>query len=195
MKRKLYDKGVSTILNNCCQWSQIFLTRNIGSMKERFLDFLNEENNHDEQAWNDYLNTYFPQDRIDEMTDKAWACLLEIRENINLINRSNMEDYIKEILFNKTYNGLMNEIKIFQDIANKYNYSFRPATADEEKQYIDGWLDNKPVQIKPLSYKSIENKTIKSNKTIYIIFYKGQKDKLEYDFNKEDFDKYTYNVK
>ena len=64
----------------------------------------------------------------------------------------------KDLVITKTYNGL--RIKIgCSDIANKYDKHYRISTAEEESRNIDAYIAEVPLTIKPLSYKSKQNKS------------------------------------
>lgn len=191
MYRNKYKKGISTIFNYCCQWSQIFKTKNIGSIKYKFLEFHSKYNEINEDNWNKFIDENLGRDKINEMTDKAWDYFLEIRDNVNQVTYEDMKKYIENIIYKKSFNGLSKEYNILKDIASTYNYTFRYSDASDEKNNIDGWLNDKPIQIKPESYYGIQKKNPGSvSKEVFTIYYRENKDGLIYDFNKEDFRKY-----
>ena len=59
-------------------------------------------------------------------------------------------DYVEEVIFNKTHFGMGGEANAIRVAASYYNSKdWRFSTAEEESQGIDGWINGKPVQVKP----------------------------------------------
>jgi hypothetical protein len=65
-----------------------------------------------------------------------------------------MEDFV----YSKTYDGLMVQKAVIKKIAEDENLGWRLANADEEKQGIDGFINEKAVQIKSETYKETGKK-------------------------------------
>jgi len=87
--------------------------------------------------------------------------------------------YINDLINLKTYEGMQKQWKIIQQIAQELQCSYQAfSTPEEESKNIDGYINDKAVSIKPISYKREYNQSIDDN---IIIIYYDKKGKLEYD--------------
>lgn len=184
MQNIKFKKGVSTILNKCCQWTKVFSMHNIGCIKENFIDFKEKDGQTLEQ-WQDYFSNEISSKKIEDMTNKVWSYLEEIKNNINELDKDDVKEYIEDVLFKKTFNGLNIEIEIIKEISNKYNYEYKFSNHIDEREGIDGFINNIPIQIKPNTYKNTNYWNTNKCYTVYYIINKDNS--YTYDFDLKDF--------
>ncbi len=101
---------------------------------------------------------------------------------IQQIDEKMIRDWVEELVITNTYTGLNFQEAILKKIAKSKNTAFTPATPEDESKGIDGYIGNKPVSIKPMTYKS--KKGLSEEIDSEIIFYEKKKTyiKYEYDF-------------
>ena len=71
-------------------------------------------------------------------------------------------------------------------LAEKYNTTWRLANIEEEAQGVDGYVGNKPVQIKSSTYK-LEAR-LAENIEIPIVYYDKKKDGISIEFDQQIFE-------
>lgn len=113
--------------------------------------------------------------------------MAEIRKAIELIDDELIENWVKDLVYNKTYCGLKVQQAILKYVADLYNQDCRLANKEEESKGIDGYIGDVPVQIKADTYKQkgLLNEIIEAP----IIFYEKKKDGLNIEFDPENFTK------
>ncbi len=87
--------------------------------------------------------------------------------------------WIEDLIINKTFIGLKFQISIIKSLANKVNEDYRVASPMEESKGIDGYIGDRPISIKPITYKQMGSLSEKID--IPIIFYEKVKTGLRID--------------
>ena len=84
--------------------------------------------------------------------------------------------------FNQNIHWFLFSRKHSQTIAQRKWSTYRRSTTEEESQFIDGYLGETPVSIKPVTYKT--KNMLHENIHFKLIYYEKLKDgiKVEYDF-------------
>lgn len=123
---------------------------------------------------------------VNNATEKIWAKLQEMKEAIILIDKPMVEAWVKDLVYTKTYCGLKFQKAILAYIAREYNTTYRLANIEEEAQGIDGYVNNKPVQIKSITYK--QEALLAETINVPIIYYEKKKDGISIEFEANDFD-------
>ena len=92
-----------------------------------------------------------------------------------------VEEWVKDLVYTKTYCGLKFQSAIIAFLAEKIGKDWRLANVAEEAQGIDGYIGNTPIQIKSITYK-MENRLPEAI-DIPIVYYDKKKDgiSIEYD--------------
>jgi hypothetical protein len=76
----------------------------------------------------------------------------KFKEVINLIDKEMVKKWVEDLIFVKTAEGLIYQEAILKAIAGKEGKNWRLATKKEESKNIDGFIGDRPISIKPLSY-------------------------------------------
>ena len=95
---------------------------------------------------------------IDRAVEEAWNKFIEIRNSLATVTKDDFRKWMEDFVYSKTYDGLMVQKAVIKKIAEDENLGWRLANADEEKQGIDGLVNEKAVQIKSETYKETGKK-------------------------------------
>lgn len=108
-----------------------------------------------------------------------------MKEAVTLIDKPMVEAWVKDLVYTKTYCGLKFQEAILAYLAREYNTTYRLANIEEEAQGIDGYLNDKPTQIKSIIYK--QESLLAEVINVPIIFYDKKKDGINIEFEPNDF--------
>ena len=100
---------------------------------------------------------------------------------ITLIDRDMVEKWAKDLILTKTFVGLCFQESILKKVATLKGISYQFATPKEESTGIDGYVGEKPVSIKPLTYKT--KKMYGEQIEADIVYYDKKKDGINIEFN------------
>lgn len=141
----------------------------VGQMSELIQEF-------DGKTLNEWIEWYTAKqpNAISAATDKIYSKFLEMKEAVNAIDKELIEEWVKDLVFTKTYCGLKFQSAIIAFIANELGKEWRLANVEEEAKGIDGYIGEKPLQIKSITYK-MENRLAEVI-DIPIIYYDKKKD-------------------
>lgn len=123
---------------------------------------------------------------IENATERIYHKFLEMREAMALIDKELIREWVKDLVYTKTYCGLKFQEAIIAFVANEINTTYRLANIEEETQGIDGFIGNKPVQIKSATYKLEARLSEIIN--VPIIYYEKKKDGISIEFELSDFE-------
>ena len=134
------------------------------------------------QDWIEWYTQQKPN-AVENATSRIYEKFLEMKEAVELIDRDMIEMWVKDLVHTKTYCGLKFQNAIISYIAKELGKSWRSASPAEEAQGIDGFIGDKPVQVKSITYK-LESR-LSENIEIPIVYYDKKKDgiNIEYDIN------------
>ena len=74
---------------------------------------------------------------------------------IKLIDYEMVEQWVDDLVINKTFNGMYVQKAILAFLAEQTDQSYRLATPDEEAKGIDGYVGGTAYSIKPDTYKTM----------------------------------------
>ena len=111
---------------------------------------------------------------IEKATDKIFSKLIEMKATLNQIDKETVRKWVEDLVLNKTFVGLKFQGAILEKVAQIEGKRYRLANPKEESKGIDGFVGNKPVSIKPITYKT--KKALSESIKARIIFYDKQKD-------------------
>lgn len=151
----------------------------VGQMSELIQEF----EGHSMQEWIDWYNAQKPN-AIKNATDKIYSKLIDMKKAMNLINRPMIEAWVKDLVYTKTFCGLKFQSAILEFLAKQENKTFRLATIEEAKG-IDGFIGDKPMQIKSITYKLEDH--LPENIDVPIVFYEKKKDGINIIYDTEIF--------
>ena len=153
----------------------------VGQMSELIQEFDGKTLN----EWIEWYTTKQPN-AINAATDKIYAKFLEMKEAVDTIDRELIENWVKDLVFTKTYCGLKFQSAIIAFIANELGKEWRLANVEEEAKGIDGYIGEKPLQIKSITYK-MENR-LSEVIDIPIIYYDKKKDGIIIEYEPQEFE-------
>lgn len=149
-----FPKYTSQLINLANQNAQGTRPNVVGQLSELFPEFLNETNNVTIENWENWYLDKYPH-AIKEATNKIYNQVENLKEAINKIDKNLVEQWVRDLVIYKTYNGLYVQQAILAALAEKTNQNFRLATPDEESKGIDGFVGETPYSIKPDTYKTM----------------------------------------
>ena len=177
-----FPKYTTMLINQINQTAQGTRPKVVGQMSELIKEF--DGQTLDE--WKRWYDSRQPQ-AIDKATARIYAQFLKLKEAMNLIDENLIREWVKDLVYNKTFCGLRVQQAIIAFIAEEVGKKgkWRLATKDEEAKGIDGYIDGKPVQVKSSTYKTEFQlrEVIKAP----IVYYEKKKSGLTVEFNPEDF--------
>ncbi len=91
-----------------------------------------------------------------------------------------MERGVRDLVIVKTFVGLCFQAAILKAVADHQRKSYRLARPDEESKGIDGHLDDTPVSLKPMSYRS--NMALPESIPFQVIFYEETEEGIAIEF-------------
>lgn len=174
IKSKDFDKYVPQLINLANQISQATRPNNIGNISEMFKEFKRKNKNGKLDDWEKYYRSK-QKDSIEVATKKISNYINKLSESLNSINETVVKDWVEDLIFEKTYSGLNIQEIIIKKIAQMNNATYRLSNRKEEAKGIDGYINEKPVSIKPTSY---DIKYLQEDIDVKIIRYKKKNNKL-----------------
>ena len=103
----------------------------------------------------------------------------------NTITKDMVENWVKDLVYGKTYCGIRFQTAIISAIANQLNKDWRESNPDEEAKGIDGFIGGKPLQIKASTYKLEAH--LSEVIDVPIVYYDKKKDGISIEYNPIDF--------
>ena len=152
----------------------------VGQMSELIKEF--DGKSIDE--WIEWYTERYPN-AVNDATDKIWNMYETMKAAFNAITKDMVENWVKDLVYGKTYCGLRFQTAIISAIASQMGKEWREANPDEEAQGIDGFIGDKPIQIKSSTYK-LEAHLLESIK-VPIVYYDKKKDGINIEYNPADF--------
>ena len=134
--------------------------------------------------WIEWYSAQQPN-AVNNATEKIWSKLQEMKDALTLIDKPMVESWVMDLVYTKTYCGLKFQEAILAYLAREYNTTYRLATIEEEAQGIDGYVNNRPAQIKSITYK--QEALLAEVINVPIIFYDKKKDGINIEFEPNDF--------
>ena len=132
-------------------------------------------------AW--YTERY--PNAINDATEKVWTMYETMKGAFNTITKDMVENWVKDLVYGKTYCGIRFQTAIISAIANQLNKDWREANQDEEAKGIDGFIGGKPLQIKASTYKLEAH--LSEVIDVPIVYYDKKKDGISIEYNPIDF--------
>lgn len=122
---------------------------------------------------------------INDATEKIWSMYETMKSAFNGITKEMIENWVKDLVYTKTFCGLKFQTAIISAIANQLGKDWREATPQEEAHGIDGFIGGKPLQIKAATYK-LEAR-LSETIEVPIVYYDKKKDGISIEYNPTDF--------
>ena len=173
-------KYQSSFINIVSQTAQATRPKVVGKMSELVRSFKNSMIKKDMKLnienWKKYYLSKYPN-AIKISREKIQKSYEKQIENIKKISHEDIKNWVENLIFEKTINGLVIEEQIFNYLKNNFKqFSWRKSTSKEESKNIDIIFNDEKIQVKPISaFKTTNiNKILEEikNNNIKIIVYK-----------------------
>ena len=187
-KKISLPKYSSQVINLANGYSKATKPANVGQVSEDIKVFRDDEtiSGYTVQDWIDWHKKKYP-DGIQKATDATWDMFQKMLKSLETVTKNDIQNWEEDFVFSKTYDGLMVQNAIIKKIAEEINTkNYRLAKPEEERQGIDGYINNHPIQIKSDTYDrtgKLHNEEIQC-----VVVQYSKKDKnIVFDYNPEDF--------
>lgn len=147
-EKKDFPKYVAPLLNLANRYAQGTVPRVVGQLSELIQEC--PANTYDE--WVKWYKNKYPR-AIENATEKVSQMIDKFKEVLDLIDKKVIEEWVEDLVMNKTYTGLRFQKAIIKKVADFVKKKYRLATPEEEAKGIDGIIGDMPVSIKPTTYK------------------------------------------
>jgi hypothetical protein len=172
----IFPKYTTQLMNLANQNSQGTRARVVGQMS----DLIQEFEGKTMVEWEKWYLMKHP-DAIGRAAGKISAMVTLFKNAILEIDEKMIKDWVEDLVIIKTFAGLKFQEAILKKISKHYGMTYRLAEPNEESQGIDGYINNKPVSIKPITYK---NKLgLNESIEVPIIFYDKKKNQIVIEFD------------
>lgn len=177
-----FPKYTTMLINQINQTAQGTRPKVVGQMS----DLIQEFDGQTLKEWKKWYDSKQPE-AIEKATAKIYAQFLKLKEAMNQIDENLIREWVKDLVYNKTFCGLKVQQAVISFIAEEVGKKgkWRLANKDEEKEGIDGYIDGKPVQVKSSTYKT--EAQLKEIIKAPIVYYEKKKTGLEIEFTPDDF--------
>lgn len=175
-----FPKYTTMIVNLVNGTAQATRPKVVGQMS----DLIQEFDGKTLDEWIEWYSAKMPN-AISDATAKISALMVEIKKAMELIDDELIENWVKDLVYTKTFCGLKVQQAIISYIANLYGKEWRLADKSEEAKGIDGFVGNTPIQIKAETYK--QKGQLNEVIDVPIVYYEKKKDGLSVEFNPSDF--------
>lgn len=164
-----FPKYTSQLINLANQNAQGTRPVVVGQLSELFSEFMASGEEITIENWQNWYIKRFP-DAFEKATDKIYTQVQNLSEAILLIDREMVEDWVKDLVINKTFNGMYVQNAILSSLAErKGTNNYRLATRKEESAGIDGYVGGVAYSIKPDTYKTMNR--LSENISVKMIYY------------------------
>lgn len=169
------------IINLANQNAQGTRPKVVGQMSDLIQEFTGSSMKEWEE-W--YLSTH--PDAIEKATNKILPMVENLKKAINDIDIELIKVWLEEFLITKTFAGLRFQEAIIRKIAETLNQPYRLSQPDEESKGIDGYIGDKAISIKPITYKTKSD--LNEIIDVPIVFYKKTKTAISITYQISDFE-------
>lgn len=170
-----FPKYVAPLINLANQYAQGTRPRVVGQMSDLIQEFGGKRLS----EWEEWYLKKKP-DAIKNATEKILQKLKELKNSLNKIDRTMVEQWVRDLVIVKTFAGLRFQEAILRKGAEIKGTNYRLAEPYEESKGIDGYIGEIPVSIKPHTYEV--KAALPEHIPIKIIFYKKIDDGIEVDY-------------
>lgn len=171
-----FPKYTSQLINWANQNAQGTRPKVVGQLSDLFPEFESQSEDISIEKWQEWYLKKYP-DAINEATGKIYAQVENLRNAIPKITKEMVNDWVKDLVITKTYNGLYVQKAILAKLSEELNLPYRLATSDEESKGIDGYVGDVAYSIKPDTYKTMER--LSESIDVKMIYYTKTKTALK----------------
>jgi len=161
-----FPKYTTQIINLANQNAQGTRPKVVGQLSE--LIHKSPEKNF--KSWKRWYTENYP-DAIDKATAKVSNMIKQMQKAVSEIDDDLIHEWVEDLVITKTAEGLVIQEIILKYLAEKLDKKWKKSTPAEESKFIDGYIGETPVQIKPATYLS-KKPTIRDKIDIQMVYYK-----------------------
>lgn len=164
---KEFPKYSTQIMNLANQNAQGTRPRIVGQMSDLITEFTGK-------SFDNWVRWYMSKhpNSIDQATNMVFEMIQKFASVIKEIDKQMVHDYLEDLVLAKTYVGFRFQQGILKHLAKKYNKEYRASTPTEEAKGIDGFIGDKPVSVKPHTYKAM---VLPEKIEVLIVYYEKKK--------------------
>ena len=171
-----FPKYTTMLINQINQTAQGTRPKVVGQMS----DLIQEFDGQTLDEWIEWYNEHQPN-AVEAETEEIYNQFIKLKDAMMLIDKDLIREWVKDLVYTKTFCGLKVQQAILSFIAGKLGKEWRLADKEEEAKGIDGYIGKTPVQIKSATYK-VENH-LNEIIEVPIIYYEKKKDGLNIEYN------------
>lgn len=182
-------KYSSAVINLASGYAKATCPANVGQVSDEIQAFSNDPNfpGHTLADWKKWhIKKHENGKGIERAIDAAWDKFQAILKSLSTVKKDDVRNWMEDLVYQKTYDGLMVQHAIIKAIADDLKGSYRLATSEEESKGIDGFINDRPVQIKADSYKQT-GKTHNETTTCPVVYYKKENKDVLYEYEEDWF--------
>jgi len=163
-----FPKYTSQLINWANQNAQGTRPKVVGQLSELFPEFQSEADVVTIEKWEEWYLKRYPA-AVEDATNKIYTQVENLKEAIKLVDKDLIRTWVKDLVIDKTYNGLYVQKAILASLAEKTSQKYRLANPQEESKGIDGFVGQTAYSIKPDTYKTM--KRLSETIDVKIIYY------------------------
>jgi hypothetical protein len=173
-----FPKYATQILNLANQNAQGTRPSVVGQMS----DLIQEFKGNKIKDWEEWYLEKHPE-AITTAAKKIFEMVSNFKDVMTQIDREMVERWVKDLVIIKTFVGLKFQEAILKSVGHFFKTTYRLAEPAEEAIGIDGFIGDKPVSIKPMTYES--KKSLSEIIEAPILFYEKVKDGIKITFDEK----------
>lgn len=173
-----FSKYSTQIMNLANQNAKAVRPSIVGQMSELIQEFKGTKL----KDWEEWCLQKHPN-AIKIATIKNFEMIEHFRDVMNQVDKEMIERWVRDLVIVKTFVGLKFQEAILRRVAIYFNAPYLLAEPEEESQGIDGFVNDKAVSIKPITYNA--KKFLPEKINVPIIYYKKIKDGVKISFDDE----------
>ena len=173
-----FPKYATQIINLANQNAQGTRPSVVGQMSELIQEFKGNKI----KDWEEWYLEKHPE-AIATATNKVFEMVNNFKDVMTKIDKEMVEKWVKDLVIIKTFIGLKFQEAILKTVAIFFKATYRLAEPAEEAIGVDGFIGDKPVSIKPVTYEL--KKSLREVIEAPILFYEKVKDGIKITFDEK----------
>ena len=123
---------IGSVINLANSFSQATRPKNVGQMSDLIQEYRESTVNPTRDGWKLFYDEKEGLDKIEVASDKDWDYIQRIKENLNSLNRDDVYKWLKDLIIDKTFEGLQVQLDVLEMVSETGEY--RLSTPDEESR-------------------------------------------------------------